>query len=825
MMWPLGALWQDAGLVLSFNDGNIERTLSPIFSYPGSLTRMWNDHFFFGRGEDGIGISVWSLLETVFGPHGYRRYSPLIAVALTAMAAFWACLAAGRSRAAAVPAAVLAAFCGWTATSPLSGLVGRPMTLFWAFLAVAALELGHRRGSARDLFAGHAFAGAALGLSIAETADIGAFFALTVASWWFFCLYSPSSLVARGRAGARSWGPVLGMLLCMILSAALVSSHTLVKMVTHELGAAPSQGLDDDGISAWDWATQWSLPVAETVSLIVPDAHGASSRSADSPYWGRLGQTPGWQPGAAGWSHFKLNGYAVGIAAALLWMFLLFEVFRGDGWREDERRRALWSCLAVAVTLTLAWGRFFVVYPAFHALPFMASIRNPEKWLGPMTLALVFAVAYGTDRLIRRLDLGAGRRALPFQRIVDAACLLAAVACVGIVGGLRPTGLPLDRLRTATDVSQGTLLVALATLGLLAFGLRAVSSLPAGRRAWAVAAVLTACIAGQLLPAVEPFVQTVDYSYLKQDSELTRTLDEAFAMDENQVGGSAAGLSRLKLLPPRDPVLNNWRLTYLASRMDPLFDPVSIRTMPQAEARFFAALAQRPVELWKMTGIRWFLATPPAVAQLGALSEDFQVRKTLTPDRWDPRLQDPQARLTAQFGRVLDRAVSWVELEDARPPLRVVTAWKWASDSSAGDVQVLTDLANPESDLLGTVWLQTEEDLRLPSPTDSSGDGVVRVLDRTPTRLELKAEGPGLLFRAAAFDRRWRVEVDGEPAPLLRANYLFQAVPLTEGKHRVVMEMRPDPTLFVGSVVTRILLLVTLPLWLWAVLRRPERGV
>ena len=94
------------------------------------------------------------------------------------------------------------------------------------------------------------------------------------------------------------------------------------------------------------------------------------------------------------------------------------------------------------------------------------------------------------------------------------------------------------------------------------------------------------------------------------------------------------------------------------------------------------------------------LATPEAVAQLQALSGEFQVRKTLTPSQWDPRFQDLDGRLSTSYQRYRDRPLSWVELVDARPPLRVMTAWKWAPDSPVGDEQVLASYRIGRSPLM-----------------------------------------------------------------------------------------------------------------------------
>lgn len=62
---------------------------------------------------------------------------------------------------------------------------------------------------------------------------------------------------------------------------------------------------------------------------------------------------------------------------------------------------------------------------------------------------------------------------------------------------------------------------------------------------------------------------------------------------------------------------------------------------------------------------------------------------------------------------------------------------------------------------------------------------------RTANRLEVRAEGPGLLVVAESWDRGWRAETDGAPARLLRVNEALLGTPLPGGLHRVVMRYEP----------------------------------
>jgi hypothetical protein len=56
--------------------------------------------------------------------------------------------------------------------------------------------------------------------------------------------------------------------------------------------------------------------------------------------------------------------------------------------------------------------------------------------------------------------------------------------------------------------------------------------------------------------------------------------------------------------------------------------------------------------------------------------------------------------------------------------------------------------------------------------------------------------GGGYLVLLDSFDPDWRVRVDGQPASVVRANGLFRAVRLTEGRHRVRFDYRPRALLW-----------------------------
>jgi hypothetical protein len=80
-----------------------------------------------------------------------------------------------------------------------------------------------------------------------------------------------------------------------------------------------------------------------------------------------------------------------------------------------------------------------------------------------------------------------------------------------------------------------------------------------------------------------------------------------------------------------------------------------------------------------------------------------------------------------------------------------------------------------------------------PSGTAASGGSASVVPGNDPNRLEVtvRAPQPAWLFLSEKFYPGWTATVDGEPAPIHRANVAFRAVAVPAGEHTVAMEYEP----------------------------------
>jgi uncharacterized membrane protein YfhO len=94
----------------------------------------------------------------------------------------------------------------------------------------------------------------------------------------------------------------------------------------------------------------------------------------------------------------------------------------------------------------------------------------------------------------------------------------------------------------------------------------------------------------------------------------------------------------------------------------------------------------------------------------------------------------------------------------------------------------------------------------------------VAVVKSDPQRVELRAslDWPGLVILADTYYPGWRLSIDGEPAPIYRANRLMRAAAVPAGAHTLVYTYEPL-SFQVGTIISAAGLIVSL------VLCRPAR--
>lgn len=164
---------------------------------------------------------------------------------------------------------------------------------------------------------------------------------------------------------------------------------------------------------------------------------------------------------------------------------------------------------------------------------------------------------------------------------------------------------------------------------------------------------------------------------------------------------------------------------------------------------------------------------------------------------------DPRYKLVFEEG-----SVQVYEDKKSLPRAFWVNNFELAEDSES-----MMRLLNSEIDFSKKVILEEEPALKLQlgGKTDQ-GQVLWRSYQPGEISFEVVSEEPGLVFLSNNYDPDWQAEIDGKETKIYRANYSFQAIPVSQGEHLIKMSYRPQ-SFKLGLLVTEI----SLGVWILAV--------
>jgi len=116
-----------------------------------------------------------------------------------------------------------------------------------------------------------------------------------------------------------------------------------------------------------------------------------------------------------------------------------------------------------------------------------------------------------------------------------------------------------------------------------------------------------------------------------------------------------------------------------------------------------------------------------------------------------------------------------------------------------------------------------EQELPFPLGTERDRDSIsIKYYAPNVVQYSVRCSSPALAVLSEIFYPAWNAYVDGERAPLMRANYCLRAVPLRAGEH--ILELRYESATFAtGALVTTASLAAAVALVLGDFLRRLQR--
>jgi hypothetical protein len=185
-------------------------------------------------------------------------------------------------------------------------------------------------------------------------------------------------------------------------------------------------------------------------------------------------------------------------------------------------------------------------------------------------------------------------------------------------------------------------------------------------------------------------------------------------------------------------------------------------------------------------------------------------------DRFVARYEDDEVQILENPSR-LPRAY-------LVPTARIVDRWSILDTMANGDFDpTKVVLLETRSRLTSSPLSLLPPDTGVPDPQDvqawlqgnpDGSPGSARIVADQSTEVDVETRGSrnALLFLADSYYPGWEALVDGRPAPIYRADYLFRAVPVPSGEHRVRFLFQPE-SFALGARISGFTLASLLLLW------------
>jgi hypothetical protein len=588
--------------------------------------------------------------------------------------------------------------------------------------------LALRRALERSSLAYGAIAGLIAGAIVLGRDQVG-LLELYVLAGYVIWHWTTSGAIAP--AIRRSLAPLAAGAAC----GALVS---IVPVVLTVLLAEQSNRPEIDYVGAG----RGSLHPALLVTTLMPHLFGAAGRMED--YWG---------PPSFAWSDtglFIAQNVGQLYLGAIPALMLVVGTSRGVLWDREIRVFAV----AAILVLLYALGWYTPVFRAFYEiLPGVSLYRRPADAVFVLGALAALLAGYTTHRLFS----GTLPEASPVQRLCEAA-VIAAAFLFALVLALR-----LDRMSLATTpllIAAGWILLGAAAL-LVASRARLLHPVAPGL---VVVAVLAADIAWNNGPNGASAMAPAELDMLEPG-----TRNETIALLKRRVAETASDTRRDRI--ELAGLGFHWPNASLTHRLENTlgYNPVRLKLYADAtgaedtvglpdQRKFSALMPSYRSPLADLLGLR-FIATGVPIEKI------------------DSKLQPGDVTLLA-------RTPDGYVYENPRALPRVLFAHR---ARTADFARMIADGGWPAIDLAIEVLLEA------PVASASRRPGTARIVSYRTTEIVLETDSPdgGHVVLNDVWQPWWVAEIDGRPAPLVRANVIFRAVEVPAGRHRVRMAFRP----------------------------------
>jgi hypothetical protein len=559
-------------------------------------------------------------------------------------------------------------------------------------------------------------------------------------------------------------------------------------------------------------------------------------------YWGKVGCDPSLDPYFEGGRKGPLppgqirftggqNYCGILVVLVALWAVAQSGRRQNSVFPEDQRR-LIWFWTAVLIgSLLLAYGRFAPFYQLLYQVPHFSNIRSPTKFLIVFSWAIVILFAYGIHGFSRHyLETAAANsaaaaipaknrwpKARGFDRNWIWGCLAAFVTAVvgwliyaaqkpNLVAYLQTVGFGEDMAGEIAAFSIGQVGWFVGFLALaIGLCLLVLNGVFAGKRARLGGILLGGLLVADLGRANLPYVVHWDY---KQKYASNPIID--FLRDKPYEHRVAYGLPWPFSTPSPFGIFEQlykieWMQHqfpyYNVQSLDVVQRPRMATDLAAFEGAFRIGFRQdssgqfgmdpttfpRLTRLWELTDTRYLLG-PAALVDLFNEQFDPAQHRFRIVQRFNVTLKPGVLDFHQKLEELTtvpanDGNYALVEFTGALPRAKLYSHWL----VSTNDQATLQTLTNAGFNLQQTVLVSSALPVAPAPEATPANSGTVEYKSYATRNIvfDTKADTPTVLLLNDKHDPNWQVRVDGNPAELLRCNFIMRGVYLAPGAHTV----------------------------------------
>jgi hypothetical protein len=797
-------------LVLFSSDGPLGILAAKNMALPESFTGRWSDANWFGGNAGLVTPGFTFILFWLLGAVATAKFLAPLYVLSLGLAATFAFRVFGFRPMVCLLGGIAAELNSNFFSNACWGVGTRCSALAATFLALAAIW-SSREGSFGLRLMKLALAGLATGMAVVEGADNGVFFSLFIGA---FAIFVP--LTREGSFPARALQSALTTVIVVVFSFFMAYQTVSSLFSTQIAGIVGMEQTEESKNQQWHGATMWSLPKKEILRVVVPGLFGYRM---DTPkggeYWGGVGSDPAipemveklksgtdqekqfaqrylsqtqWRSSGAG----EYAGILVILVAA--WAVARSFSRKAQTYSAIEKKMIWFWAVMGFIAVLFAWGRHAPFYQLLYALPYFSTIRNPMKLMHPAHMTFMILFAYGLQGMAREyLEKARTPTPIAWDKRWKMACIV--LLSVGVLSWIIYSAQKKELITYMTgefiDAAAAPLIakfsikeVGLAVL-VLGICVAAVLAIQAGafrgaRAVWA-GVILGGILVGDFWRANAPWIQHYNYKERYQTNLVFDTLRERpwehrvttpmFQLNE--------AFSYFQSIHRGEWMQHQFHYFNIQS-LDVVHEGGRRAVEKEMYLKYVGANLKR---YWELSNTRFVFGVPGLAdalnRDLDPINKSFRQHTSFTVQQ---KLGFPAASANGPF--------ALIEFTNALPRAKLYTQWSVMTNS----VETLTRLAAPDFRPESEIILADE--IPAPAAGAAASDAKVEYTSYGPKHFTQRttSSAPGVLLVNDRHHPDWKVTIDGQPAKLLRANFIVRAVQVPAGQHTIEWRFEPKTT-------------------------------